>query len=146
MTRLSLPILAALASTLALSTLAAHPLQVQVAALDKAYSSSSTATAVTAPPAPAVPAVSTGARPFSGLGFDVTVGLGGVGFDVATPLVQRRLNLRGGASFFSYTPSTITTDNLNINGQLKFRNAGIMVDYFPFHGRFRLSDGTQYHL
>jgi hypothetical protein len=72
----------------------------------------------------------------------VKVGIAGIGFDVATPLVSQRLNLRGGASFFSYTPSTITTDNLNINGNLKFQNADVMVDFFPFHGRFRLSGGA----
>ena len=51
------------------------------------------------------------------------------------------LNLRGGASFLSYTPSTITTDNVNVNGTIKFQNAAAMVDVFPFHGRFRLSGG-----
>ena len=80
--------------------------------------------------------------PFSGLAIGVKVGLAGIGFDVATPLVHQRLNLRGGASFFSYTPSTITTDNLNINGNIKFQNAAAMVDWFPFHGSFRLSGGA----
>jgi len=47
------------------------------------------------------------------------------------PWCIQRLNLRGGASFFSYTPSTITTDNLNINGNIKFQNAATMVDWFP---------------
>lgn len=81
-------------------------------------------------------------KPFSGLAAGVKFGLAGVGFDVATPLVPHRLNLRGGASFFSYSPSTITVDNLNINGNLKFQNAAVMVDYFPFHGRFRISGGA----
>jgi hypothetical protein len=83
-----------------------------------------------------------GARPFSGIGTAVKVGVAGIGFDVATPLVQRTLNLRGGASFLSYTPSTITTDNYNIDGNIKFQNAAVMVDYFPFHGRFRISGGA----
>ena len=80
--------------------------------------------------------------PFSGLAIGVKVGLAGIGFDVATPLVPQWLNLRGGASFLSYTPSTITTDNLNINGTIKFQNAAAMVDVFPFHGRIRLSGGA----
>ena len=80
--------------------------------------------------------------PFSGLAIGVKVGLGGFGFDVATPLVPQRLNLRGGATFFDYTPSTITTDSLNINGNIKFQNAATMVDWFPFHGSFRLSAGA----
>jgi len=79
--------------------------------------------------------------PFSGLGVGVRFGLAGIGFDVATPLVQSRLNLRGGASFFSYS-TNITTDNLNIDASLKFQNADAMVDWFPFHGRFRISGGA----
>jgi hypothetical protein len=79
--------------------------------------------------------------PFSGIAIGVKVGVAGIGFDVATPLVPQWLNLRGGASFLSYTPSTITTDNVNINGTIKFQNAAAMVDVFPFHGRIRLSGG-----
>jgi hypothetical protein len=82
-----------------------------------------------------------GSVPFSGLAVGVKFGVAGIGFDVATPLIRQSLNLRGGASFLSYTPSTITTDNLNINGNIKFQNSAIMVDYFPFHGRFRISGG-----
>ena len=80
--------------------------------------------------------------PFSGLAVGVNFGLAGIGFDVATPLIHQWINLRGGASFFSYTPSTITVDNLNVNGNLKFQNAATMVDVFPFHGSFRLSAGA----
>ena len=80
--------------------------------------------------------------PFSGLAIGVKFGLAGIGFDVATPLIPQRINLRGGASFLDYTPSTITTDNLNINGNIKFQNADAMVDWFPFHGSFRLSAGA----
>ena len=80
--------------------------------------------------------------PFSGIALGVTAGLGGIGFDVATPLIHQWINLRGGASFITYTPSTITEDNLNINGTIKFQNAAAMMDFFPFHGRIRLSGGA----
>ena len=80
--------------------------------------------------------------PFAGLAIGVKFGVAGIGFDVATPLIPQRINLRGGASFLDYTPSTITTDNLNINGNIKFQNADAMVDWFPFHGSFRLSAGA----
>ncbi len=91
----------------------------------------------------AAPAPSSGrSLPFSGVGIGVNFGLGGIGFEVATPLLPRHLNLRGEGSFLSYTPSTITTSgNLNINGTIKFQNAAAMVDWFPFHGVFRLSGG-----
>jgi len=108
--------------------------------------SSSIAADALAESAAAAPSAATPSKgsslPFSGLAIGVKVGLAGIGFDVATPLVPQWLNLRGGASFLSYTPSTITTDNLNINGTIKFQNAAAMVDYFPFHGRFRLSGGA----
>jgi hypothetical protein len=150
MSRLTLPILAALASSMALSLAASA--QVELAAIDAPASSSSSSSSSSAPDmfassAQAAPAMKMkssegGGGPFSGIGVAVKFGLAGVGFDVATPLVPGRLNLRGGASFFSYSPSTITTsDNLNIDGSLKFQNAAAMVDYFPFRGRFRLSGG-----
>jgi hypothetical protein len=154
MKRFRLPILAVVASSMALSTLVARG-QAELAALDASASSSSSSSSSSAMfakstqpiPAQSTPAVKMkssegGGGPFSGIGVAVKVGLAGVGFDVATPLVPGRLNLRGGASFFSYSPSTITTsDNLNINGSLKFQNAAAMVDYFPFRGRFRISGG-----
>jgi hypothetical protein len=97
--------------------------------------------AAAAPSAAATPSKQS-SLPFSGLAIGVKVGLAGVGFDVATPLIHQWINLRGGASFITYTPSTITEDNLNINGTIKFQNAAAMVDVFPFHGSFRLSAGA----
>jgi len=98
--------------------------------------------AATAQPAGATAPSKGSSLPFSGIAVGVKFGLAGIGFDVATPLVPQWINLRGGASFFSYTPSTITVDNLNVNGNLKFQNAATMVDVFPFHGSFRLSAGA----
>jgi len=80
-------------------------------------------------------------KPFSGLGVGVKFGIGGIGFDAATPIIPGRLNVRGGAGFFSYTASE-TVDNLNVNANLKLNNAEVMLDYFPFKGSFRLSAGT----
>jgi len=91
--------------------------------------------------AAAAPTKTTSSIPFSGLGVAVKLGLNGVGFDVATPLIHQWLNLRSGASFFSYSPSTITSKGLNINGTLTLQNAATVVDFFPFHGRFRISGG-----
>ncbi len=79
---------------------------------------------------------------FSGFGAGVKIGLSGIGFDVATPLIPARLNLRGGATFFSYTLNTTTSDNLPVSGTLKLQNSGIMVDFFPWRGSFRLSGGA----
>jgi hypothetical protein len=80
-------------------------------------------------------------RPFSSLGIGVKIGTVGIGFDAAVPLVPGRLNLRGGAGFFSYN-STFTASSDNILGTLKLNNAEVMADWFPFHGSFRLSGGA----
>jgi hypothetical protein len=87
------------------------------------------------------PADTGGGGPFSGLGVGFKIGTIGIGFDAATPLFPGRLNLRGGAGFFSYS-STFTASNDNINGTLKLNNADLMLDFFPFHGSFRLSAGA----
>jgi hypothetical protein len=109
-------------------------------------SSSSNAFLYNAPAAQATPAPAKAeggsGKPFSGLGVGFKIGLSGIGFDVATPLVPTRLNLRGGATFFSYNLSETTSDGLNASGTLKLQNSGIMVDWFPFRGSFRLSGGA----
>jgi hypothetical protein len=158
MSRFALPILAIFVSATALSplTMSGQSLAapstsnsaVQVAALDlPAVSSSSSSTefdasAQSSTQTQVVNRPQSGPGTFGGLAVGVKIGIAGIGFDVATPLVRQRLNLRGGASFFSYTPSTITTsDNYNVNGNLKLQNAAIMADFFPFGGWFRLSGG-----
>jgi hypothetical protein len=101
------------------------------------------ATSAAGAPSSAVAAPSQGSSlPLSGLAVGLKIGLAGYGFDVATPLWPRHLNIRGGASFLTYTPGTIVVDNLNINGTIKFQNAATMMDWFPFHGSFRLSAGA----
>ncbi len=79
--------------------------------------------------------------PFSALGIAVKVGVSGIGFDVATPLAQK-FNLRAGASFFSYSPSGTTSDNITYNGTLNLRSVNASIDWFPFGGSFRLSPGV----
>jgi hypothetical protein len=81
-------------------------------------------------------------RPFSAVAVALKVGSGGIGFDVATPLA-RHFNLRSGASFFSYN-TTLTEDGLNITGAIKFQNASASLDYYPFHGGFRISPGITF--
>jgi hypothetical protein len=138
--------ISAQATALSAQAPAASPALYAETAAPVSFSSSIAADALVAPAAgaqssSAPKASKQSSLPFSGLAIGVKVGLAGIGFDVATPLVPQWLNLRGGASFLSYTPSTITTDNVNINGTIKFQNAAAMVDVFPFHGRIRLSGG-----
>jgi hypothetical protein len=138
--------ISAQATALSAQAPAASPALYAETAAPVSFSSSIAADALDAPSAgaqssSAPKASKQSSLPFSGLAIGVKFGLAGIGFDVATPLVPQWLNLRGGASFLSYTPSTITTDNVNINGTIKFQNAAAMVDVFPFHGRIRLSGG-----
>jgi hypothetical protein len=150
----SLPVIAALAflpvAALAQSDATAAPVLVAAADTSAAFSSSSSLddqalsssrrrASASAASAVARP-MEGGGLPFSGLAVGVKFGMAGVGFDVATPLIPGWLNLRSGASFFSYSPN-LTVDNININGAIKFQNAATTVDVFPFHGRLRVSGG-----
>jgi hypothetical protein len=94
------------------------------------------AAAAAAAPAPA----SGSTKPFSSLGVGVKIGIGGIGFDAATPIFPGRLNVRGGAGFFSFNANE-TVNNQAVNANLKLNNAEVMADYFPFKGSFRLSAG-----
>lgn len=76
-------------------------------------------------------------RPFSQVGFDLHVGIGGVGFDVASPL-SRKFNFRSGADFFSYAAS-FQEQGADITANLRLRSGHASLDWFPFGGRFRLS-------
>jgi hypothetical protein len=82
----------------------------------------------------------TSVKPFSSLALAVKLGVAGIGFDVATPL-SKHLNLRGGASFFSYSPN-LNEDGITATGTLTFRSVTANVDYFPFKGSFHLSPGV----
>jgi hypothetical protein len=148
-------------STLAAQSFSATPIQlsanapaaVQLAALDLPASSSSDSNAPSLFDAPTKSRLTvqgaavastprTSAHPLSGLAVQINFGVAGVGVDVATPLVRRHLNLRGGTSFFTYNNATLTEDNINIDGSVKLKNASAMVDWFPFRGSFRISGGV----
>jgi hypothetical protein len=97
--------------------------------------SASTGAFVTLPPPPRGTAQTY--RPFSALGFGTRAGLGGTGFDIATPLATR-FNLRVGAEFFSYA-TTFQEQGANIGINLHLRSGHSALDWFPFGGRFRIS-------
>ena len=76
-------------------------------------------------------------RPFSHVGVEGHAGLGGAGFNVATP-VSRSFNVRAGADFFGYS-STFEDQGANISAKLLLRSGHASLDWFPLRGRFRLS-------
>lgn len=81
-------------------------------------------------------------RPFSTAGVAVTVGFLGIGGQVAVPLSERT-NLRGEGNFLSYNSATYNNDGISYKGSLKLRSAEMLLDWFPFHGSFRLSPGVE---
>ena len=90
-------------------------------------------TLITAPD----PVSPVGVRPFSAVGIDANVGIGGIGFDLAT-LVTRKFNLRAGAEFFDYS-TTFQEQGATVAAHLRMQSAHAALDWFPFRGGFRLS-------
>ena len=90
-----------------------------------------------APDAPYNLSISQTIRPFSRLGVDAHISVGGLGFDVATPLA-RRFNLRTGADFFGISEGFLE-QGAQVQGNLHLLAGHASVDWFPFAGRFRLS-------
>jgi len=82
-------------------------------------------------------------RPFSTVAVAVKFGVAGIGFDVATPLAQH-FNLRVGGSLFSYS-GNFNNDGIDIDGDLKFRSGTASLDWYPFHGGFRISPGLTFY-
>jgi hypothetical protein len=79
-------------------------------------------------------------RPFSVFAVQVTASFSGVGIQLATPLAHD-FNLRGGGSFITYA-TTYSTDGMNTAGQINLRSSNVSLDWYPFHGGFRISPGV----
>ena len=78
--------------------------------------------------------------PLPRFGIAVNIGTLGAGIEAATA-VHRRLNIRGGFSYFSYSLSGTTNDNLGYNGSLRLESGEALVDFFPVRW-FHLSGGA----
>jgi hypothetical protein len=76
-------------------------------------------------------------RPFQTIGTAVTVGIGGIGSDFATPL-SRKFNLRAGAQLFGYSTS-FQEEGANVDIHMQLRSGHAALDWFPFGGKFRIS-------
>jgi hypothetical protein len=75
--------------------------------------------------------------PFSAIAIESYVGVGGIGFDLATP-VSRRFNLRAGSEFFGYS-KTYHDQGADILAHLRLRSSHASLDWFPFRNGLRLS-------
>lgn len=74
------------------------------------------------------------------VGIGVTASTLGAGIQLGVSIAPR-VNLRGGASFFSYS-RTFHYDGIYYKGNLDFRNGDVLLDVFPFGGGFHLSGGA----
>ena len=79
-------------------------------------------------------------HPFSVFALGFTSGTLGAGLEIASP-VTRTINVRGGANFFSLKYA-FSLDGADYGSQVDLRSGQFSVDWFPFHGRFRISPGV----
>jgi hypothetical protein len=75
--------------------------------------------------------------PFSMVGIGLYAGVGGLGFDVATPLF-RKINIRAGAEFFGFS-TNFADQGAVVAIQFRTQSGHASLDWFPFDGRLRLS-------
>ncbi len=80
-----------------------------------------------------------------GWALDAKAGTLGFGADINRSIVPRVMNLRVGASFFSYS-ADISEDEIDYRAKLKLGAVPIAVDVFPFKNWFRLGGGIQINL
>ena len=78
--------------------------------------------------------------PFSFVAIGGTVGSGGAGFQIATPLMTK-INLRVGASMLNYSP-TLIEQGIPIEGAIRLRSANVGFDIFPYRGSFHITPGV----
>jgi hypothetical protein len=84
-------------------------------------------------------------KPGSGWALDAKVGTLGIGADVSRSIVPRLLNMRVGASFFSYS-TDFDEEGISYNADLKLGAVPIALDVFPFRNWFRLGGGVLINL
>jgi len=82
-------------------------------------------------------------RPFSKVGVAVSFGTMGTSADIAVPL-SRSFNLRAGTDIFRYS-TTLNNDGIVYVPNLSYTNGYAAVDWFPFHGSFRISPGFMFY-
>jgi hypothetical protein len=84
--------------------------------------------------------VSAYSAPFTGFAIGVKVGTLGPGIEAATPL-SRKLNLRGGANYFTYSDN-FASDGINYGATLRFLSGEVRLDWFPWAKGFHISGGA----
>ena len=75
-------------------------------------------------------------------GIGVSVGINGVGIDIAEPLGQH-FNVRAGGEYLQYT-GNFTDDGAQIGAALKVGGGHVALDYYPWHNGFRISPQVRF--
>ncbi|HEY0307606.1 MAG TPA: hypothetical protein VGB94_05555 [Acidobacteriaceae bacterium] len=81
----------------------------------------------------------TSMKPFSKFGVALSMGTLGASADIAVPL-SRSFNLRAGTDIFRYS-TDLNQDGITYTPNLSLTSAQVSLDWFPFHGSFRISPG-----
>jgi hypothetical protein len=77
--------------------------------------------------------------PFSQFALGFVSGIGGFGFQAATPLATK-INLRVGGNFFDYNLQ-VTEQGIPIEGAIRLRSLNVGVDVYPYRGGFHSTPG-----
>ena len=75
-------------------------------------------------------------------GIGISVGVNGVGLDIAEPLGQR-FNVRVGGEYLGYK-GDFATDGAQINVALSVGGGHVALDYYPWHNGFRISPQVRF--
>jgi hypothetical protein len=70
----------------------------------------------------------------------VTLGSGGLGLDLSTPLMTK-VSLRVGASFLNYSPRLLE-QGIPVDGTVRLRAVNVGLEYFPYRGSFHVTPGV----
>jgi hypothetical protein len=80
-----------------------------------------------------------------GWAVDAKIGTLGIGADLSRSIVPRILNLRIGASYFSYSVD-FSEEGIEYGGKLRLGAVPVALDVFPFKNWFRLGGGVVINL
>ncbi len=80
-----------------------------------------------------------------GWALDAKAGTLGIGADLSRSIVPRVLNLRVGASFFSYS-TDLREKGIDYNAKLHLGAVPVVADVFPFKNWFRIGGGVVINL
>ncbi len=89
-------------------------------------------------------ALSIAASAYGQVGLGLKAGTLGAGVDLSVPVSADRFNVRLNGNYFSYSRSDEFSD-INTDAKLKLNTIGLLADWYPFKGSFRVTAGGYYN-